>query len=86
MKEYRSMEAYKVSFNAKEQVAAACAVWEQGGKYTSESLNGGTMCEVVGGKYGTTQMPAPLDFMNGACFVSEGGDLADGSAKGQYSA
>ena len=86
MKEYRSMEAYKVSFNAKEQVAAACAVWPQGGKFTSEALQGATMCEVTGGKYGTTQMPSPLDFMNGACFVDDSGNLTDGSAKGQYSA
>lgn len=85
MKEYRSMEAYKVSFNANEQVAAACAIWDNG-KYSNDSLQGGCLGEVVGtGHYGTTQMPSPLDFMNNACFVDASGNMVDGSGSVQYS-
>lgn len=33
-KTYETMEAYKVSFNANEQIAAAaCMLWEMAGKY-----------------------------------------------------
>lgn len=51
-KNYCSMEAYKVSFNAKEQVAAACAAYDAGNKY-SVPANGMTVCDATadGSKY-----------------------------------
>lgn len=48
-KNYDSMDAYKVSFNASEQVAAACQVQNIGTKYDA-SAGAGTMilCNDIG--------------------------------------
>ncbi len=48
---YRAMEAYKVSFNANEQVAAACNAVEEASKYNMPAA-GGLVCDTSGGKYG----------------------------------
>ncbi len=50
MKQYQKMETFKVSFNAKEQVAAAgCDAWNNGSKFTNGTL---ALCDVVNGKLG----------------------------------
>ena len=51
-KTYDSMEAYKVTFNANEQVAAACGAYDSGSKYSVPS-NGLTICDLdeAGAKY-----------------------------------
>ena len=53
LRKYDAMESYKVSFNANEQVAAACQVQDIGSKYDA-SAGAGTMvlCAQDGGKYG----------------------------------
>lgn len=85
MKEYRSMEAYKVSFNANEQVAAACEIWVANGKMTT-NLNGTDIpfCAEVNGKYGAGDLAGgPLDFLASACLADDNGKV-DGSATVQY--
>ena len=44
-KHYDSMDAYKVTFNANEQVAAACAAYDTGSKYLVSAL-GMSVCDL----------------------------------------
>ena len=51
-KAYDSMEAYKVCFNANEQVAAACQVSDIGSKYDMSNGSGAVVaCNTAPGKY-----------------------------------
>lgn len=63
MKAYCKAEIYKVSFNANEQVAAACSITPDASKYP---LGGDGMmaCTEEGGKYGNG---------SGVCFVNADG-------------
>lgn len=50
-KTYETMEAYKVSFNANEQIAAAaCKSYEINGRFGNE-FNPTCEADIVGGKY-----------------------------------
>lgn len=49
---YESMAAYKVCFNASEQVAAACQVADIGSKYDMSSGSGAVVACEDNGKYG----------------------------------
>ena len=50
---YGSMDAYKVCFNAGEQIAAACQVSDTGSKYDMSAGSGALLyCAEVHGKYG----------------------------------
>ncbi len=81
MKKYEAMEAYKVSFNAKEQVAAACEIWDNGSKFAK--ADGTTACDVAGGKY---IMKAYVAL--GKCLINEAGELQAGgmNASAKYQA
>ncbi len=62
-KAYNKAEAYKISFNATEQVAAACGV-DVSSKFIAET-QGMTMCSVEGDKYGVEGW--------GSCLVNDDG-------------
>lgn len=49
---YESMAAYKISFNASEQVAAACQVSDTGSKYDMSGGSGAVIMCAENGKYG----------------------------------
>ena len=65
-KQYESMDAYKVTFNANEQVAAACSAYDNGTKYEIPAV-GQTICDASedGSKY------AGIGFSS--CFFTDAG-------------
>lgn len=75
-KAYQNAEAYKVSFNAKEQVAAACDITADASMYP---IGGGAVmaCKEIGGKYGAFE-----DL--GMCWVNGDGHMEDVGGSGAY--
>ena len=67
-KNYDSMDAYKVVFNANEQVSAACLAYDNGSKYHCPA-NGLTMCELdsTGTKYTIPGYASSCKFTDDGC-------------------